>query len=171
MTTLVKATLNDVELLTNLGKKTFLEAHGMSAPKKDIDNYVHTKFSQEVFETDLNDSKNHYTILYHHQKPVGYSKIIFNCTHPNIFIDQVTKLERLYLLQEFHNLKLGLQLFNFNLQESISNHQAGMWLFVWVENQKAIDFYKRAGFKIIGNHDFKISETHSNPNHHMLLTY
>jgi len=46
-----------------------------------------------------------------------------------------------------------------------------MWLFVWTENHKAINFYKKAGFKIVGQHDFQISATHSNPNHQMLLTF
>ena len=74
-------------------------------------------------------------------------------------------------MEEFHSLKLGLELFNFNLNESVKHKQAGMWLFVWTENHKAINFYKKAGFKIVGQHDFQISATHSNPNHQMLLTY
>jgi ribosomal protein S18 acetylase RimI-like enzyme len=46
-----------------------------------------------------------------------------------------------------------------------------MWLFVWKENQRAIHFYKKAGFHIIGSYDFRLTETHSNPNHQMLLKY
>lgn len=90
---------------------------------------------------------------------------------PHIQIENVTKLERLYLLKEFYSLKLGLELFNFNLELSKQNNQAGMWLFVWKENQRAVSFYKKTGFKIIGNYDFKLTETHSNPNHQMLLMY
>jgi ribosomal protein S18 acetylase RimI-like enzyme len=86
-------------------------------------------------------------------------------------IKNVTKLERLYVLKEFHHLKLGLELFNFNVELSKKNNQAGMWLFVWTENLKAINFYKKAGFNIVGKYNFKISETHSNPNHQMLLLY
>ena len=46
-----------------------------------------------------------------------------------------------------------------------------MWLFVWKENHRAINFYNKAGFKIFGSHDFKLSETHANPNHVMFLKY
>ena len=171
MTTIVRATLHDIELLTILGKKTFIESHGMSASKADIDEYTHLKFTNEVFEIELKDTNNNYFILYYNQKPVGYSKTLFNFSSPNISLKNVTKLERLYVLQEFHNLKLGLQLFNLNIQESIKNNQAGIWLFVWTENLKAINFYKKVGFEIVGRHDFKITENHSNPNHQMLLTY
>ncbi len=46
-----------------------------------------------------------------------------------------------------------------------------MWLFVWKENQRAVNFYDKAGFKIIGNYEFKLSKTHSNPNYQMFLKY
>lgn len=171
MNTILRATVNDVDLLVYIGKKSFIESHGMSASKQDIDAYIRVKFSKSSFERELQDPCNHFHIIFHHQIPVGYSKIIFDCPHDNIQFKNVTKLERIYILKEFHHLKFGLELFNFNKQESLKLHQSGMWLFVWTENTKAIKFYNNMGFKIIGSHDFKISETHSNPNHQMLLTY
>jgi diamine N-acetyltransferase len=171
MTTIVRATLNDIELLTQIGKTSFLEAHGRSASEEHINEYVSKNFTNKAFETAIKDVNNIFHIIYFNEKAVGYSKIIFNCQHPNIPIKNITKLERLYLLEAFHSLKLGLDLFNFNLNESIKQNQTGMWLFVWVENHKAINFYKKAGFKIIGHHDFQITATHSNPNHQMFLTF
>jgi ribosomal protein S18 acetylase RimI-like enzyme len=46
-----------------------------------------------------------------------------------------------------------------------------MWLYTWTGNERAVSFYLKAGFKIIGSHNFKISATHSNPNHRMLLEF
>jgi len=97
--------------------------------------------------------------------------LFFNSPHPNIALQNVTKLERLYLLKEFYGLKLGLQLFNFNVALSKQNNQAGMWLFVWKGNNRAVDFYKKANFEIVGGYDFKLTETHSNPNHQMFLRF
>lgn len=171
MTTIVKATIEDAELLSKIGRQSFIESHGMSAPEKDITNHVESKFTKAVFEAELSDSNNVFLILYFKEKPIGYSKISYNVSQENIPFKNVTKLERLYVLQEFHHLKLGLELFHFNVQLSKNNHQAGIWLYVWTENQKAINFYKKAAFDIVGSHDFMISETHSNPNHQMLLTY
>jgi GNAT superfamily N-acetyltransferase len=171
MTTIVKATIKDAKILSKIGTQSFIESHGISAPEKDISNYVALKFTKEVFETELKDLNNVFHVLYYNEKPIGYSKIIYNISQDNIPYKNVTKLERLYVLEEFHHLKLGLQLFNFNIQESKKHHQNGMWLYTWIENHKAINFYKKAGFKIVGSYDFKISETHSNPNHQMLLEY
>lgn len=171
MNNIIRATENDAELLVTIGTASFLDSHGHSAAKKDIDAYVDSKFNLATFSEELRDLNNYFYILYHNQIPAGYSKVIFNCAHSNIAFENVTKMERLYLLKEFHFLKLGLELFNFNKEASIKNNQAGMWLFVWTENAKAINFYNKAGFKIIGSHNFKISENHYNPNHQLLLTY
>ncbi|MGJ8593820.1 MAG: GNAT family N-acetyltransferase [Aquaticitalea sp.] len=171
MTTIVQATTEDAKLLVRIGKTAFLESHGISASKEDIDAYVSLKFNETTLIEELKDSKNHFHILFHNQIPIGYSKIIFDFPHENIDYRNVTKMERLYLLKEFHHLKLGWELFNFNVQKSLNHQQSGMWLYVWTENLKAVNFYKKAGFKIIGSHDFEISKKHSNPNHQMLLTY
>ena len=171
MTSFVKATTADVPILITLGTTTFLESHGHSASKKDIEAYIKSKFNKSAFLEALQTTESHFYILYYNQIPIGYSKMIFNFPHQNIDSKNVTKLERLYLLKEFHHLKLGLELFHFNLQVSKHHQQTGMWLYVWTENAKAISFYQKIGFKIIGSHDFKISKTHYNPNYQMLLTY
>lgn len=171
MTQIFKANVHHAEILSEIGKTTFLESHGMSAPEVDIAIYIHSKFNKEAFETELSNAENIYHIMFLDEKPIGYSKITFNVPQKNIPFKNVTKLERIYVLQEFHHLKLGLELFNFNVELSQRKQQSGMWLYTWIENQKAINFYQKAGFEIIGSYDFKISETHSNPNHQMLLTY
>ncbi|MCB0446111.1 MAG: GNAT family N-acetyltransferase, partial [Gelidibacter sp.] len=101
-------------MLVHIGKTSFIESHGMSASKEDIDAYVSLKFNETTFTEELQDSKNHFYIIYHNETPIGYSKIIFDVPHKNIDYKNVTKLERLYLLSDYHHLKLGLELFNFN---------------------------------------------------------
>ncbi len=165
------ATEEDVQLLTQIGRQTFIESHGNSAPASVIDCYIKKNYSFEALSNEINNSNNIYHIISHNDKPAGFSKIILNTPHANIPQQEVTKLERLYILSEFYGLKIGEELFNFNLKLSKSHNQNGMWLFVWVENKRAIKFYTKKGFKIIGSYDFKLTDDHANPNHQMLLTY
>lgn len=171
MIRIINATLSDSKLITELGKKTFLEAHGHSASANDIKTYVNTSFTEKVFENQFNDSNTIFKLLYYNDLPVGYSKIIFDVENSNIAIKKITKLERLYLLGSYHNLKLGFELFNHNLNISKNKNQLGFWLNVWTENHKAIHFYKKLGFEIVGNYQFQISATRSNPNYQMFLKF
>lgn len=171
MVTIVKATTDNAALLADIGRITFIESHGHSAPAADIDAYVATKYTPAVIQQELSDPKNIYHILYYDQQAAGYSKIVLHSPHPGMPQQNITKLERIYLLKEFYELKLGYELLRFNIDLSKKNNEAGMWLYVWKENHRAVNFYTKAGFRITGSYDFKLSETHSNPNHRMLLLY
>lgn len=171
MITIQKATRENIPLLCEIGKITFLDSHGHSATAADIDQYVRNKYNGQEFSKELSDPRNIYHIICFDGQPAGFSKIIFNTTPPGIDLKNVTKLERIYLLKDFYSKKLGYKLFQFNLELAKMNNQHGMWLFVWKENQRAFGFYKKTGFKIIGSYDFQISATHFNPNHIMLLTF
>lgn len=171
MTSIIKANENHAQLLSELAKLTFIESHGNSAGSDDIKLYVAEKYSNDVLKKELEDANNIYYILYYNNQVAGYSKIILNTPYAMSKMKNIAKLERLYLLKDFYNLNLGLELFEFNINLIKENNQMGIWLFVWKENQRAVNFYKKNGFTIIGSHDFKISENHSNPNHQMLLSF
>jgi len=168
---ITKATLQDAKQLARLAKEAFLTAHGHSAPKKDIDTYVAANFSENNFREELSNPDNQYHLIYHQHKMAGYSKITLNTPNKNIDASNSTYMSRLYLLKEFYGLNLGKELFNYNLEFSKKHGQDGIWLAVWIANKRAIDFYMKRGFKIVGSYDFKISETHSNPNHILYLKY
>ena len=171
MIAIIKATENDFKLLADIGRQTFLESHGESAGKADIDAYVNDKYSYPVVKEELADTNNIYHIIYFYNQPAGYSKIILNRPHPNIEQQNITKLERLYLLKEFYKQRASLELFNFNVTMAKANKQAGMWLFVWKENEKSNSFYLKSGFEINSEKRFSDICTHSNPNHQMFLKF
>jgi ribosomal protein S18 acetylase RimI-like enzyme len=168
---ITRATSTDAKILAQIAKASFLPAHGHSASKVDIENYVATNFSETNFIKELENPENHYYIIYHENKIAGYSKITLNTGNENINSINVTYMSRLYLLKEFYGKNLGKTLFDFNIEFSKQHNQTGIWLAVWVENDKAIKFYTKMGFKIVGEYDFRISKTHTNPNHIMYLNY
>lgn len=171
MTSFIQARLKDVELLTYLGRQTFIESHGHSAAPADIEAYIKEKYTDDATNAALENTSNHYYILYHNDQPAGYSNLIFNVSHENISFPNVTKLDRLYVLKQFYDQRLGLTLLNHNIALSKHEGQAGMWLYVWKLNERAVRFYTKNGFNIIGSYEFSISANHSNPNHQMLLSY
>ena len=171
MTSIVRANEKDRQLLSQMAKQTLLESHADSPAAAGLDSYVRENYSEDALKQELRDEKNIFHIIYYNDRPAGYSKIIFNTSSEQRDIKDLAKLERFYLLKEFYGLKLGLELFKFNVELSKKNGQSGIWLYTWKGNQRAIQFYKKNGFVITGSHDFKISETLSNPNHQMFLKF
>ncbi len=171
MTFIIRGTEVDSLILSKISRQTFLESHGRSAPQKDLDQFISEKYTEEKLKEELKDSANIYHLLYYKEELVGFSKIILNVPYKEGADKNMTKLDRIFLLKKVYDLKLGVALLTFNLQFMKQHHQTGVWLFAWTENERAITFYKRNGFKIVGNYDFKISENHTNPNYQMLLDF
>lgn len=171
MATITSVDKNDFALLADLGKQTFLESHGHAGSKADIDSYVEKTYNYAKVEEELKDAKNIHHFIYAGDRLAGYSKIIPGSPNSVISLQNITKLERIYLLKEFYYLKLGFELLAFNIDLSKQHNQAGMWLFTWIENYRAVKFYLNNGFEIVGSYDFRVSENRSNPNHQMFLKY
>ena len=171
MTKIVRATIKDCDILVKLSKQCFLESHGHSASKQDVDTFINLTYNKNAYTKELEDEKNIYHLLYDDNKVAGYSKVVFNKTFEGKNWNTSTKLDRLYFLKEFYGLGLGKTLLDFNIEISKKNNQKGMWLAVWIENLRAVAFYKKMGFEISGEYSFKIADNHYNPNHIMYLDY
>jgi ribosomal protein S18 acetylase RimI-like enzyme len=171
MISLTRLTPDDAPLLEKIGGRTLLESHGHSAPAHIMQEYVDRSFSEEACRAELADEKNIFSAIFYNSKPAGYSKIVFDYAHPAVSFTPVTKMERLYLLKEFYELKLGQQLMQQAIDLSKANGDKGMWLNVWKKNERAIRFYQKQGFQTIGESEFVLTPAHSNPNWVMLLTY
>ena len=169
MIKIIKADITHSLLLSEIAARTFIESHGRSASTEDINFYVKKNYNEISFKKELQNPDNIYHLLYYNNLLAAYSKINLNFRCPGFTAQNTTKFDRLYVLKEFYGLGIGAKLFEFNFKLIKKNNQKGIWLYVWVENERALHFYKKNGFTIIGSHNFKISESHSNPNHHMFL--
>jgi ribosomal protein S18 acetylase RimI-like enzyme len=171
MISIVKATTKDCKLIVDIGRVSVEEAHRESCSREDMENFLDETYNKEVIRQELADEKNIYHIISVNGEPAGFSKIILNAEHPNIQQKNVTKLDRIYLLKEFFGLQSGYQLLQFNIDVAKQHNQSGMWLFTWVDNKRAVNFYLKTGFAIVGSHQFKVTETHYNQHHQMFLHF
>ena len=167
MIAIKQATASDTPVILEIAIPALIESHGHSAPAEDMNAYIALKFSEEALAEELNDPENIFHIIYYNEQPAGYSKIIFNTPHEAVEDQNTTKLERLYLLKAFYGKGLGATLFDFIIDLSNAQDQQGIWLQVWTENKRAIAFYEKSGFVVKAKTFFKVSDTHSNPNHLM----
>lgn len=162
---------NDVKAIVDIGRIAVKEAHQNSCSEADMQQYIDANYNDAAILNELQEPANLYQLLFCDDKPAGFSKIVLNATHPNIEEVPATKLDRIYLLPNYFDLKLGYKLLSHVIELSKAKGQNCMWLFTWIGNERAISFYRKVGFEVIGEHSFKVTDTHYNPNHHMLLRY
>lgn len=171
MVSITKATEGDCNSIVDIGKISVEESHRGSSSDEVMNAFLEKHYSHDAIKGELLDSDNVYYIIRYNDQAAGFSKMILNSGHPNIAVDNVTKLDRIYLLKEYYGMKLGLALLNFNIEVSKNNDQSGMWLYAWIGNKRAVQFYQKAGFTVMGSHKYYVTETHYDVSHHMFLNY
>ena len=116
MFSIIKATEKNHQTIVPLGNITVEEAHRYSCSAEDLKDYLCANYNDDAIKAELRNADNIYHIIYYNEMPAGFSKIVLNAEHANIAEKHVTMLDRIYLLSEFFNLKLGVELLKFNAE-------------------------------------------------------
>jgi ribosomal protein S18 acetylase RimI-like enzyme len=153
--------------LAKVAAQSFLESHGHSASAKEIEEYVAEKFSLQQLMKEKIESGAVFRVALWNGELAAYSKIVLNRAMKNSVAENICKMDRLYVLEKFLKHRIGHSLMDDSLRIAREHAQKGMWLYVWIDNKRAVRFYEREGFKKAGEEGFRISATHSNPNYIM----
>ncbi len=153
------ATIDDVNDISYLGSVTFDQAFGhLFSDKKDLMEYLDRTFSLEKIKNSIVRPNNMYWIVFDKKLPIGYAKLQLHS--PSSFIDSqdVCKLQKIYFLDDYISKGIGGKLQKLIFEAGLASKQEYLWLSVLKENEKAVNFYKRNNYKIIGEHLFSIGK-------------
>jgi ribosomal protein S18 acetylase RimI-like enzyme len=164
-----RTTLEDATLMSRLAAETMWQSHGHSAPAFEVESFISAAYNVDQIAEELADNQFEHYLVFVDDEPAGFCKFQFHSPHPLIPEQELTKLNRIYVLDKFHGQKAGATLFDLIIARSKEEKQQGIWLNTWIENKRAIAFYQKKGFEIIGHADFALSPTHVNPNYVMYL--
>ena len=153
-----KASVDDAQMLAVLGSRAFYEAFGQYNDPADMQAYLDLAFNPDNIRTQLDDNTNTFLIAYFQKEPAGYAKLKRHSSVPELEGEKVIQLERIYALQDFLDRKVGKTLMESCIQISRKEGYQKMWLSVWQENKRAIAFYEKWGFKVIGLKQFIIGK-------------
>ena len=68
------------------------------------------------------------------------------------------EIRRIYVLQEVFGKGMGSKLIAASLNEARQRVCDIVWLGVWEKNQRAIEFYRKWGFREVGSHIFLLGD-------------
>lgn len=150
----------DTHVLALLGRTTYSESHSkFITDKADLIKYNNSAFSIKQIQSEIKDDNNIFYIAFFDDFPVGYTKIIKNAKSKYINSTNICRLERIYVLEEFLGMKIGLKLLNSALRKAQELEFEEIWLTTYVKNFKAIDFYIKNSFCQVGSFNFLVNRT------------
>jgi GNAT superfamily N-acetyltransferase len=156
------ATAADAQMLAELGAKTFRDAFARANTPEDMDAYLKTSFSPQIQFRELSEPDVIFFIAESGGHPIGYAQLVMDSKHELIKAARPLELRRIYASQEFLGKGVGKELMKATMEEARRRGCDCIWLGVWEKNQKAIDFYKKWGFRMVGSHTFFLGEDRQN---------
>ncbi len=153
---LQKVTYSDLHNLQQIGRQTFYETFASSNSEENINQYLEEGFSLEKLTDELNDKNAEFYFATHENTIIGYLKLNFGASQTELKDEHALEIERIYVLQAFHGKNVGQLLYSKALEVAKAKKVKYVWLGVWEENLRAINFYKKNGFIEFDKHIFKL---------------
>ena len=151
-----KVSLEEIVQLEKISLQTFCETFSSGNTEENMNKYLDEVFSSANLSIELNDKKAEFYFAKLDDKVIGYLKLNFGESQTEIRDDNGLEIERIYVLKEFHGKNVGQLLYNKAIQIAREKNKDYVWLGVWEENPRAINFYKKNGFVAFDKHLFQL---------------
>ncbi len=156
--TIRKGKIEDAELLSELATESFYQTYSSFNTPENMRLHVEIYFNKTQMEKELKEENNPVFIALVNEEMAGYIRLRTTENVEELKNKKHIEIERIYVLQKFQQLKIGWKLISKAIETSVQQGFEILWLGVWKENLKAINFYKKVGFEIFGEHLFMLGD-------------
>ncbi|MDR6370008.1 ribosomal protein S18 acetylase RimI-like enzyme [Chryseobacterium bernardetii] len=148
----------DLEILQNIGIQTFTETFAEDNTEEAMKKYLEESFTTEKIKSELNNPDSFFYIAWEEDNPVGYLKVNSGKAQTELQDETSLEIERIYVKKSHHGKKVGQLLYNQALETAKQLGKSYLWLGVWEENLRALNFYRKNGFVEFDKHIFRLGE-------------
>ncbi|MBF8963496.1 GNAT family N-acetyltransferase [Pontibacter sp. FD36] len=153
-----KVTLDNIHQLQAISRQTFFETFSTGNTEENMNKYLEEELSVEKLTAELHDSNSQFYFATINDKIVGYLKLNTGQAQTELKDDRALEIERIYALKEYLGKGVGEALYEHAIQIARQMNADYVWLGVWEENPRAINFYKKNGFVEFDKHVFKLGD-------------
>jgi len=151
-----KASSEDLKTIQNVGRETFYETFSKDNSEDEMQKYLDESFSTEKLTEELNTIDSQFFIAWEDENAIGYLKVNSGKSQTELQDEASMEIERIYVKSAYHGKKVGQLLYDKALEIAHQENKKYLWLGVWEENMKAVNFYKKNGFVEFDKHIFKL---------------
>jgi diamine N-acetyltransferase len=150
------ATADDAAALAEIGARLFVDSYAHLMERSELEDYVHIHFTPATQSVELGDP-NLTTFLAFDGELAGYAQIAAgNWPACPLVAARPAELKRIYVDRRWHGRDVARELLQRVEADARGRGCDALWLAVWEINDRAIAFYHKSGFRIIGRQGFPI---------------
>jgi ribosomal protein S18 acetylase RimI-like enzyme len=155
-----KALPEDNERLAELGRETFLDTYAAENHPEDMAAYLDRSFGPEIQAAEVAAPTSCFLIAEDSTALVGYARLLEAPVPVCIKAEKTIHLTRLYARKSWIGCGVGAALMRACIDEAKGRQCHGIWLGVWGKNGRALRFYRKWGFRQVGEQPFLLGGDH-----------
>ena len=156
--TIRRGTLQDAELLAELGARTFSETFAVDNTPENMGAYLATAFNPTQLAADLADPRCVFLIAEGEGTALGYAMLRSGAAPEQVTGERPIELVRLYVSRDSLGSGVGAALMKACIDEAKRGGHQTLWLGVWEHNHRAQAFYRKWNFRQMGTHLFHLGD-------------
>lgn len=150
--------VKEVAELKTLARTAFAQTFTEHNQPENVEKYLDESFTIEKLTEELNNKNSQFFFALVDNIPVGFLKVNVGDAQTELKDGEGMELQRIYVLQDYHGKSVGQVLFEKAKSLAIEGGYPYLWLGVWEENHRALNFYRKNGFLPFDKHIFKMGD-------------
>jgi ribosomal protein S18 acetylase RimI-like enzyme len=150
------ANVDDAKPLATLAESTFRAAFGDQNTARDLDLHCRASFSEALQAAEIANIDMATFIAEGASRFVGFAQIRWGNWPECIDATFAGEVLRLYVVNEWHGKGIARALMSACLEALAKRGHDMVWLGVWEKNPRAVAFYRKFGFREVGEHIFQL---------------
>lgn len=156
--TIRKAGPGDALPLSRLAEATFRATFGAVNSAENMARHCEASYGEGIQALEIANA-NRVTLLAEHAGAlIGFAQLKWERTPACITVDHAGEIQRLYVAEAWHGKGIAQTLMDACLEELRRHGSDVAWLGVWEHNPRAISFYKKLGFAVVGEQVFPLGD-------------
>lgn len=144
----------DVKSLQEIAKQTFFDTFSPHNTAENMEKYLNEGFTTEKLTSEIQNENSQFYFALSDNEVIGYLKVNSGDAQTELQDKNSLEIERIYVSKDFHGKKVGQILYDKALEIAKNKNLKYVWLGVWEENHRAVQFYKKNGFVEFDQHIF-----------------
>jgi ribosomal protein S18 acetylase RimI-like enzyme len=153
-----KINIANIDDLQKISRDTFFETFAHSTSEENMCHYLENNFSKEQLSKEIEQEYSEFYFAKLENAVIGYLKINYSGAQTELNDQKSLEVERIYIAKDYYGKGVGQLLLDFALQIAKQQQMHYVWLGVWEENHRAIQFYLKNGFITFDKHVFMLGD-------------
>ena len=148
---------DEVPLLSVLFRQVYIETYGIEGITWEFSNFMDEQFSIAKINAAIESDQIELWVATYKDNPIGVLQLLYKKTCP---IGDIVgpEINKLYVLRHFYGKDVGKILMQKAEEHLKVLGNKSVWLWVYAENARAINFYKKLKYQDIGIAYFQMEE-------------